>query len=201
MPEKLHTLHYTFTENYSRRVTRQVSDSLYPSWDIILWTYEFSLTKSQIVQKNCSVLDKPYDCSAEAELLYALIVKAQFENNRYQKPKKKQPESSTKHVDWLWSWSCRLFCRASPEPQSQLQFLCSAKCILDLNDPVTRKLSVFVCSFGGFLIEGPKVKIHLCNPKNLNPGPMFEYQLITLICNPFQTLYTQIRTNKNGIFK
>ncbi|CAH2055031.1 unnamed protein product, partial [Thlaspi arvense] len=44
-----------------------------------------------------SVLDKPYDCSAEAELLYALIVKAQFENNRYQKPKKKQPESSTKH--------------------------------------------------------------------------------------------------------
>ncbi|CAA7015834.1 unnamed protein product [Microthlaspi erraticum] len=48
-----------------------------------------------------SVLDKPYDCSAEAELLYALIVKAQFENNRYQKPKKKQPESSTKHVDWL----------------------------------------------------------------------------------------------------
>ncbi|XP_018434977.1 chaperone protein dnaJ C76, chloroplastic isoform X2 [Raphanus sativus] len=48
-----------------------------------------------------SVLDKPYDCSAEAELLYALIVKAQFENNRYQKPKKKQPESSSKHVDWL----------------------------------------------------------------------------------------------------
>ncbi|WZZ29991.1 hypothetical protein YC2023_013392 [Brassica napus] len=48
-----------------------------------------------------SVLDKPYDCSAEAELLYALIVKAQFENNRYRKPKKKQPESSSKHVDWL----------------------------------------------------------------------------------------------------
>ncbi|KFK37956.1 hypothetical protein AALP_AA3G051600 [Arabis alpina] len=48
-----------------------------------------------------SVLDKPYDCSAEAELIYALIVKAQFENNRYQKPKKKQPESSNKHVDWF----------------------------------------------------------------------------------------------------
>ncbi|CAH8386143.1 unnamed protein product [Eruca vesicaria subsp. sativa] len=48
-----------------------------------------------------SILDKPYDCSAEAELLYALIVKAQFENNRYMKPKKKQPESSSKHVDWL----------------------------------------------------------------------------------------------------
>ncbi|KAF8091860.1 hypothetical protein N665_0433s0027 [Sinapis alba] len=48
-----------------------------------------------------SVLDKPYDCSAEAELLYALIVKAQFENNRYRKPKKTQPESSSKHVDWF----------------------------------------------------------------------------------------------------
>ncbi|CAN8260369.1 unnamed protein product [Cochlearia groenlandica] len=49
-----------------------------------------------------SVVDKPYDCSAEAELLYALIVKARFENNRYQKPKKKQPdESSSKHVDWF----------------------------------------------------------------------------------------------------
>jgi hypothetical protein len=31
-------------------------------------------------------------------------VKAKFENNRYQKPKKKQPESSGKHVDWFWSW-------------------------------------------------------------------------------------------------
>ncbi|XP_010464062.1 PREDICTED: pentatricopeptide repeat-containing protein At3g05340-like [Camelina sativa] len=48
-----------------------------------------------------SVLGKPYDCSAESEFLYALIVKAQFENNRYQKPKKKQPESSGKHVDWF----------------------------------------------------------------------------------------------------
>jgi ferredoxin len=48
-----------------------------------------------------SVVDKPYDCSAEAEFLYALIVKAKFENNRYQKPKKKQPESSGKHVDWF----------------------------------------------------------------------------------------------------
>ncbi|XP_010550976.1 PREDICTED: uncharacterized protein LOC104821713 [Tarenaya hassleriana] len=48
-----------------------------------------------------SVLDKPYDCSAEAELLYNLIVKARFENNRYQKPKKRRAESSSKHVDWF----------------------------------------------------------------------------------------------------
>ncbi|KAG7576112.1 Pentatricopeptide repeat [Arabidopsis thaliana x Arabidopsis arenosa] len=48
-----------------------------------------------------SVVDKPYDCSAESEFLYALIVKAQYENNRYQKPKKKQSESSGKHVDWF----------------------------------------------------------------------------------------------------
>ncbi|XP_024959600.1 uncharacterized protein LOC112500352 [Cynara cardunculus var. scolymus] len=46
-----------------------------------------------------SILNVPFDCSAEAELLYALIVKARFENNRYTKPKK-QPNVSTKHVDW-----------------------------------------------------------------------------------------------------
>lgn len=46
-----------------------------------------------------SILNVPFDCSAEAELLYALIVKAKFENNRYRKPKK-QPDVSTKHVDW-----------------------------------------------------------------------------------------------------
>ncbi|XP_030545556.1 uncharacterized protein LOC115751730 [Rhodamnia argentea] len=46
-----------------------------------------------------SILDVPYDTSAEADLLYALIVKAKFENNRFRKPKK-QPKSSTKHVDW-----------------------------------------------------------------------------------------------------
>ncbi|KAJ9552784.1 hypothetical protein OSB04_016829 [Centaurea solstitialis] len=46
-----------------------------------------------------SILNVPFDCSAEAELLYALIVKAKFENNRYRKPKK-QPNVSTKHVDW-----------------------------------------------------------------------------------------------------
>ncbi|CAL1393456.1 unnamed protein product [Linum trigynum] len=47
-----------------------------------------------------SILDVPYDCSAESELLYSLIVKARFENNRFQKPKNKQPKTSTKHVDW-----------------------------------------------------------------------------------------------------
>ncbi|XP_065878623.1 uncharacterized protein [Euphorbia lathyris] len=47
-----------------------------------------------------SILDVPYDCSAEADLLYSLIVKARFENNRFQKPKK-QPKTSTEHVDWF----------------------------------------------------------------------------------------------------
>ncbi|CAO2839463.1 unnamed protein product [Amaranthus hypochondriacus] len=47
-----------------------------------------------------SILEKPYDTSAEADLLYSLIVKAKYENNRYQKPKK-QPNTSTKHVDWF----------------------------------------------------------------------------------------------------
>ncbi|KAL8222839.1 hypothetical protein R6Q57_020238 [Mikania cordata] len=46
-----------------------------------------------------SILNMPFDCSAEAELLYSLIVKAKYENNRYAKPKKK-PNVSTKHVDW-----------------------------------------------------------------------------------------------------
>ncbi|KAJ4954867.1 hypothetical protein NE237_011650 [Protea cynaroides] len=44
-------------------------------------------------------LNVPYDSSAEADLLYSLITKAQFENNRYQKPKK-QPKASGKNVDW-----------------------------------------------------------------------------------------------------
>nr|AFK34226.1 unknown [Lotus japonicus] len=47
-----------------------------------------------------SILDAPYDISAEADLLYSLITKAKFENNRYQKPKK-QPKTSTQHVDWF----------------------------------------------------------------------------------------------------
>uniref|UniRef100_M1CAQ7 Pentatricopeptide repeat-containing protein n=1 Tax=Solanum tuberosum TaxID=4113 RepID=M1CAQ7_SOLTU len=47
-----------------------------------------------------SIMSTPYDTSAEADLLYSLIVKARFENNRYQKPKK-QPKASTKHVDWF----------------------------------------------------------------------------------------------------
>ncbi|KAK6915571.1 hypothetical protein RJ641_020688, partial [Dillenia turbinata] len=44
-----------------------------------------------------SILEMPYDSSAEADMLYSLIVKAKFENNRYQKPKKKQPSSSSQH--------------------------------------------------------------------------------------------------------
>ncbi|KAJ7973367.1 Chaperone protein DnaJ [Quillaja saponaria] len=47
-----------------------------------------------------SILNVPYDTSAEAELLYSLIVKAKFENNRFQKPKK-QPKTSGQHVDWF----------------------------------------------------------------------------------------------------
>lgn len=47
-----------------------------------------------------SIMNAPYDTSAEADLLYSLIVKARFENNRYQKPKK-QPKASSKHVDWF----------------------------------------------------------------------------------------------------
>lgn len=47
----------------------------------------------------CSIIDAPYDTSAEADFLYSLIVKARFENNRYRKPKK-QPRSSSEHVDW-----------------------------------------------------------------------------------------------------
>ncbi|KAH9603874.1 hypothetical protein KSS87_013562 [Heliosperma pusillum] len=47
-----------------------------------------------------SIVDAPYDTSAEEQLLYSLIVKAKYENNRYQKPKK-QPKVSTEHVDWF----------------------------------------------------------------------------------------------------
>ncbi|KAK8589285.1 hypothetical protein V6N13_088135 [Hibiscus sabdariffa] len=47
-----------------------------------------------------SILNVPFDISAEADLLYSLIVKARFENNRYQKPKK-QPKTSTENVDWF----------------------------------------------------------------------------------------------------
>ncbi|KAB2630169.1 pentatricopeptide repeat-containing protein [Pyrus ussuriensis x Pyrus communis] len=47
-----------------------------------------------------SIINTPYDSSPEADLLYSLIVKAMFENNRYQKPKK-QPKASTQHVDWF----------------------------------------------------------------------------------------------------
>ncbi|XP_059652440.1 chaperone protein dnaJ C76, chloroplastic [Cornus florida] len=47
-----------------------------------------------------SILNVPYASLAEADLLYSLITKAKFENNRYQKPKQR-PKASTKHVDWF----------------------------------------------------------------------------------------------------
>ncbi|KAG8388314.1 hypothetical protein BUALT_Bualt02G0112700 [Buddleja alternifolia] len=37
---------------------------------------------------HSSILNMPYDTSSEAELLYSLIVKAKYENNRYQVPKR-----------------------------------------------------------------------------------------------------------------
>lgn len=45
-----------------------------------------------------SILDSPYD-PAEIAFLESLIVKATFENNRYQKPKS-EPKASTEFVDW-----------------------------------------------------------------------------------------------------
>uniref|UniRef100_A0A2P2ILT6 Uncharacterized protein MANES_09G167200 n=1 Tax=Rhizophora mucronata TaxID=61149 RepID=A0A2P2ILT6_RHIMU len=47
-----------------------------------------------------SILNAPYDISAEADLLYSLIVKARFENNRFQKPKK-EPKTSNQRVEWF----------------------------------------------------------------------------------------------------
>ncbi|KAL5995954.1 hypothetical protein ACLOJK_026027 [Asimina triloba] len=46
-----------------------------------------------------SVLKSPCS-SAEAATLDSLVVKARFENNRYQKPKK-NPKASAEYVDWL----------------------------------------------------------------------------------------------------
>jgi len=62
------------------------------------------LTINLFLHWFCSVLEVPYDCSAEADLLHSLIVKARFENNRFQKPRK-QPETSSIHVDWFWYWN------------------------------------------------------------------------------------------------
>ncbi|XP_010938605.1 uncharacterized protein [Elaeis guineensis] len=45
-----------------------------------------------------SILSPPYDLS-EADFLDSLIIKANFENNRYQQPKRK-PKVSSKYVDW-----------------------------------------------------------------------------------------------------
>lgn len=47
-----------------------------------------------------SALKSPYS-SAEAGLLDSLLAKAKFENNRYQKPKKKQSKTPNQYVDWL----------------------------------------------------------------------------------------------------
>ncbi|XP_075511211.1 uncharacterized protein LOC142547040 [Primulina tabacum] len=47
------------------------------------------------------IIGMPYDTSAEADLMYSLIVKAKYENNRYTSPKKKNKNVSNKHVDWF----------------------------------------------------------------------------------------------------
>ncbi|KAG9457924.1 hypothetical protein H6P81_002432 [Aristolochia fimbriata] len=47
-----------------------------------------------------SVLSSPFS-SAEAAVLDSLIAKARFENNRYQKPKKKESKASSEFVDWF----------------------------------------------------------------------------------------------------
>ncbi|OVA12567.1 DnaJ domain [Macleaya cordata] len=47
-----------------------------------------------------SILNSPVNSTAEADILYSLITKAKFENNRYQKPKK-QPKNTTQNVDWF----------------------------------------------------------------------------------------------------
>ncbi|XP_038988743.1 uncharacterized protein LOC103714688 isoform X2 [Phoenix dactylifera] len=45
-----------------------------------------------------SILSAPHDL-AEADFLDSLIIKANFENNRYQQPKR-NPKASSKYVDW-----------------------------------------------------------------------------------------------------
>ncbi|XP_073151237.1 uncharacterized protein [Henckelia pumila] len=47
------------------------------------------------------IIGMPYDTSAEADLLYSLIVKAKYQNNRYTSPKNKNAKVSSKHVDWF----------------------------------------------------------------------------------------------------
>lgn len=105
------------------------------SWLIVVHSCSFEYTMSYshelhcsalflilfFVSWFCSILNVPYDCSAEADLLYSLIVKAKFENNRYQKPKK-QPNISTQHVDWFWY----LYRNISKSPQH---------CWIDIEEP------------------------------------------------------------------
>ncbi|KAK4595905.1 hypothetical protein RGQ29_014122 [Quercus rubra] len=62
-----------------------------------LHSFSFASTGSA---RFTSILSMPYNSSAEAELLYSFMVKAKFENNQYLKPKK-QPKTSTQHVDWF----------------------------------------------------------------------------------------------------
>lgn len=72
----------------------------------IFWAFQWHLSLTLIYVSSwfSSMMNKPYDISAETDLLYSLIVKARFENNRYQKPKK-QPKASTKNVDYFWCFS------------------------------------------------------------------------------------------------
>lgn len=118
---KMHTLCYTFSTSYSWG----------SSWEVNLLTMDILIIDVIILNSReqfllshyflfffpwlsfflvawmniCSVLRVPYDL-AEASLLDSLISKAKFENDRYQKPKRK-PRASTEYVDWLW-WSLHI---------------------------------------------------------------------------------------------
>ncbi|KAL5701838.1 hypothetical protein ACHQM5_027132 [Ranunculus cassubicifolius] len=48
-----------------------------------------------------SILSLPYIDPAEADYLYSLITKAKFENNRYRKPKRKEPMVTIYNVDFF----------------------------------------------------------------------------------------------------
>ncbi|MQL76235.1 hypothetical protein Taro_008634 [Colocasia esculenta] len=61
--------------------------------------YVTPLQRAILEEMLQSILYPPYD-AAEAAVLDSLIAKANFENNRFRKPKK-QPKVSTEYVDWF----------------------------------------------------------------------------------------------------
>nr|POE50064.1 hypothetical protein CFP56_68474 [Quercus suber] len=71
-------------------------------YSCVKWApYAFSLASTGSAKGFfTSILSTPYSSLAEAEMLYSLMVKAKFENNRCLKPKK-QPKTSTQHVGWF----------------------------------------------------------------------------------------------------